>query len=177
MKFIRSHVQLISKSNSEESINIHSFLTKLETNKFAPFFWTTVYTDECASQQTVTHICKDQQIQNSFICHCFNNLEWMILSLCDSVNTACCISINILIDWLIDICLQCSELLIGRQEEIRPVRCWWWLSVCSKVQTVRIWSSWHHCIPKRHHLLPHLNPDWFYHSGTGLPRLSWKRGH
>ena len=22
----------------------------------------------------------------------------------------------------------------------------------------------------------HLNPDWFYLSGTGLPRLSWKRG-
>ena len=26
------------------------------------------------------------------------------------------------------------------------------------------------------HLLRHLNPDWFYLSGTGLPRLSWKRG-
>jgi len=32
-------------------------------------------------------------------------------------------------------------------------------------------------IPKPHRLLPHLNPDWFYVSGTGLPRLSWKRGH
>ena len=31
-------------------------------------------------------------------------------------------------------------------------------------------------IPKPHHLLPHLNPDWFYLSGIGLPRLSWKRG-
>ena len=28
-----------------------------------------------------------------------------------------------------------------------------------------------------HHLLPHLNPDWICLSGTGLPRLSWKRGH
>jgi len=27
------------------------------------------------------------------------------------------------------------------------------------------------------HLLPHWNPDRFYLSGTGLPRLSWKRGH
>ena len=27
-------------------------------------------------------------------------------------------------------------------------------------------------IPKSRHLLPHLNPDWFYLSGTGLPRLS-----
>jgi len=25
---------------------------------------------------------------------------------------------------------------------------------------------------KTHHLLPHLNPDWFYRSGTGLPKLS-----
>ena len=23
-------------------------------------------------------------------------------------------------------------------------------------------------IPKRRRLLPHLNPDWLYHSGTGL---------
>ena len=30
-------------------------------------------------------------------------------------------------------------------------------------------------IPKPHHLLPHLNPDWFYLSGTGLPRLSCKK--
>jgi len=27
--------------------------------------------------------------------------------------------------------------------------------------------------PKPHHILPYLNPDWFYLSGTGLPRLSW----
>jgi len=32
-------------------------------------------------------------------------------------------------------------------------------------------------IPKPHHLLPHLNPDWFYLSGTGLPRLSCKQTH
>ena len=29
--------------------------------------------------------------------------------------------------------------------------------------------------PKPHHLFPCLNPDWFYLSGTGLPRLSWKK--
>ena len=51
-----------------------------------------------------------------------------------------------------------------------------WLSVWSEVQIVCIWSSWCHCIPKPHHLLPRLNPDWFYLSGTDLPRLSWKRG-
>ena len=30
---------------------------------------------------------------------------------------------------------------------------------------------------RAHHLLPHVNPGWFYLPGTGLPRLSWKRGH
>ena len=39
-----------------------------------------------------------------------------------------------------------------------------------------IWSSWCHCIPKSCNLSPHLNPDWFYLSGTGLLRLSWKGG-
>ena len=42
------------------------------------------------------------------------------------------------------------------------------LSICSEVQIVCIWSSWCHCIPKPHHLLPHLNPDWFYLSCTGM---------
>ena len=31
-------------------------------------------------------------------------------------------------------------------------------------------------IPEPHHLLPDLNPDWFYLSGTSLPRLFWKSG-
>jgi len=64
--------------------------------------------------------------------------------------------------------------LLVRCQEEHPTRVW--LSVWSEVQIVCIWSSWCHCIPKPHHLLPHLNPDWFYLSGTGLPRLSWKRG-
>ena len=40
---------------------------------------------------------------------------------------------------------------------------------------VCIWSSWCHCIPKPHYLLPHLHPDWFYLSGDGLPKLSRNR--
>ena len=43
------------------------------------------------------------------------------------------------------------------------------------VQTVCIWSSWCHCIPKPHSLLLHINPDFLYLSGTGLPKLSWKK--
>ena len=34
---------------------------------------------------------------------------------------------------------------------------------------LHMWSSW--CIPKPNHLLPHLNPDWFYLSYAGLPRF------
>jgi len=52
-----------------------------------------------------------------------------------------------------------------------------WLSVWSEMQIVCILSSWCPAIPKRHHFLPHLNPDWFYLSRAGLSTLSWKRGH
>ena len=48
-----------------------------------------------------------------------------------------------------------------------------WLSVWSEVQIVCIWSQ---LMPLHTKPQPHLNPDWFYLSGTGLPRLSWKRG-
>jgi len=59
---------------------------------------------------------------------------------------------------------------LGVRKSIWPVKIeWWvWLSVWSDVQIVcTLWSSWCYCIPKPHHLLPYLNPDWFYHlSGT-----------
>ena len=43
-----------------------------------------------------------------------------------------------------------------------------WLCVCSEVHIVCMWSSWCHCIHRPHRLLPHLNPDWFYLSLTGV---------
>jgi len=66
-------------------------------------------------------------------------------------------------------------LLVGRQEEHPACKKWSdevlvWLSVWSEVQIVCIWSSLCHCISKPHHLLPHLNPGWFYLSGTGFPK-------
>ena len=51
-----------------------------------------------------------------------------------------------------------------------------WLSVGSNMQIICIWSSWCHCIPELHDLLPYLNPYWFYPSGTSLSKLSWKSG-
>ena len=51
-----------------------------------------------------------------------------------------------------------------------------WLSVWSEVQIVSYGPADATAIPKPRHLLSYLNPDWYYLSGTGLPRLSWKRG-
>jgi len=51
-----------------------------------------------------------------------------------------------------------------------------WLAVCD-MQIVCIWSADATVILKPYHLLPHLNPDRFYLSGAGLPRLSYERGH
>ena len=48
---------------------------------------------------------------------------------------------------------------LGIRKRIRPIKKWvirW--SVWSEVQIVCISTSWCHCIPKLHHLLPHLNP-------------------
>ena len=85
------------------------------------------------------------------------------------------------VDFVVTWCFSALTLLVGRQEE-HPVckelsdEVLVWLSVWGEVQVVCMWSSWCHCIPKPRYLLPHLNPDWFYLSGTGLPRLCWKRG-
>jgi len=78
-------------------------------------------------------------------------------------------------------CLQCFDTVgwvSGRASGLKKLgdEVLVWLSVWSEVQIVCIWSSWCHYIPKPRHLLHHLNPDWFYLSGTSLPRLSWKEG-
>ena len=69
---------------------------------------------------------------------------------------------------------------LGIRKSIRPVKNWVMRCLCGYLSGVRCrlfaCSSWCHGIPKPHNLLPHLNPDWFYLSGTGWPRLSWKRG-
>ena len=41
---------------------------------------------------------------------------------------------------------------------------------------MHIYSPADATVPIPRYLLPHLNPDWFHLSGTGLPTLSWKRG-
>ena len=79
------------------------------------------------------------------------------------------------------IAFNALTLLVGHQEEHLACKklsdeVLVLFSAWSEVQIVCILSSRCHCILKPHHFLPHLNPDWFYLSGTSLPRLSWKRG-
>jgi len=71
-------------------------------------------------------------------------------------------------------------LLVGHQEE-HPA-CKHWLMGCwcgclsgARCRLFAYGPADDTAIPKPHHLLPHLNPDWFHLSGAGLPRLSWKR--
>ena len=68
----------------------------------------------------------------------------------------------------------------GVRKSIRPIKIVWWgvgMVVCLErgadclhmVQLMSLPSK------KPRHLLPRINPDWFYLSHTGLPRLSWKK--
>ena len=70
---------------------------------------------------------------------------------------------------------------LGRQEEHPACRDWAMGCWCSDLPGARCilfayGAADATAIPKPHSLLPHLNPDWFYLSGTGLLRLSCKRG-
>ena len=76
--------------------------------------------------------------------------------------------------------VQCFD-TVGWKKEIRPVKIEW-LGVGVVIFLGRGADCLHMVqlmpfIPKPHRLLPHLNPDWFYLSGTGLPRLSSKRAN
>jgi len=76
------------------------------------------------------------------------------------------------------LCLQCCAfgaltLLVGRQEE-HPVRinwlmmCWCGYLSATRFRLFACGPADATAVPKPHHLLPRLNPDWFYLSGTGI---------
>ena len=70
---------------------------------------------------------------------------------------------------------------LGVRKSIRPIknkvmRCWRGYLSGASCRLFACSPAGATAIPKVYHLLPHLNPDWFYISGTGIPRLSWKRG-
>ena len=80
-----------------------------------------------------------------------------------------------------NIALSALILLAGRQEEQTTcknwaMRCWCGYLSAARCRSLAYGPADATASKKPHRLLPHLNPDWFYLSGTILPRLSWKRG-
>ena len=69
---------------------------------------------------------------------------------------------------------------LGVRKNIRPLKIEWWVW-CGFLSGARCrlfaYGPADATASQNHHLLPHLNPDWFYLSGTSLPRLFWKGGH
>ena len=66
---------------------------------------------------------------------------------------------------------------LGVRKSIRSVKIEWWcvsVVICLVWGVYCLWSSWCHCIPVPHHLLPHLNPEliwkmyWFWIGFTFL---------
>jgi len=78
------------------------------------------------------------------------------------------------------IAFNAFTLLVGHQEEHPACKNWLtdWRGYLSgaRCRLFAYGPAGATVSPKHHHLLPHLNLDWFYLSGTGLTRLSWKRG-
>ena len=68
---------------------------------------------------------------------------------------------------------------LGGRKGIRPVKIWvvgCWRGYLSRARCRLAYDPADATAIPKLYLLPHLNPDWLYLSGTGLPRLSWKRG-
>ena len=69
-------------------------------------------------------------------------------------------------------------LLVGRQEEHLACKNWVMRCCCGYLSGARcrLFEYSPADATASRCLLPHLNSDWFYLSGTSLPRFSWKRG-
>ena len=75
----------------------------------------------------------------------------------------------------------CALTLLAGHQEKHPackncvMRCWHGHLSGARGRFFAYGSADATAIPKPHRLLPHLNPDWFYLSGTSLPKLTRKR--
>ena len=78
------------------------------------------------------------------------------------------------------IAFSALTLLAGRQEEHSACKNWVMRCWCGCVSGTRCrlfaYGPADTIASQKKDLLPHLKPDWFYLSGTCLPRMSWKRG-
>ena len=65
-------------------------------------------------------------------------------------------------------------MLLGIRKSIQSVKIKWWGLFGARCR----WFAYGLAdVLPSHHLLPHLNPEWFYLSDAGFSRLSWKWGH
>ena len=80
---------------------------------------------------------------------------------------------------------QCAfsalTLLVGHPEEHQACKnrvmvCWCGYLSASRCRLFAYGPADATAFQKKHYLLPRFYPDWFYLSGTGLLRLSWKIG-
>ena len=91
------------------------------------------------------------------------------------------VQINGNVVYYVFIAFSAMTLLVGCQEEHPAcknwlMRCWCGYLSGSRCGLFAYGPADATAILKPYCLLPHLIPDWFYHYGTGLTRLSWKRG-
>ena len=91
------------------------------------------------------------------------------------------VQINGNVVYYVFIAFSAMTLLVGCQEEHPAcknwlMRCWCGYLSGSRCGLFAYGPADATAILKPYCLLPYLNPDWFYHYGTGLTRLSWKRG-
>ena len=54
------------------------------------------------------------------------------------------------------------------------MRCWYGYLSEARYRLFAYGAADATAVPEPRHLLPHLNPNWFYLSVTGLRMLSWK---
>ena len=68
---------------------------------------------------------------------------------------------------------------LGSRKSTRPIKNWLMGCGCGHLSIARCkWVDMLQLMPlSPHHLLLNCNPEWFCLPGTGLPGLSWKRGH
>ena len=116
--------------------------------------------------------------------------SWKVIKI--FISTAVCTLNKAMVAWCEEVRFMLHKLalywafsdltqLVGRQEKHPASKNWEMMCWCGYLSGARCWlfvygpadATASH---KPHHLLPHLNPDWFYLSGTHLLRLSWKRG-
>ena len=176
MRFIKCVTNLTQQSAGTSRVqNDTRFYRQICWHKSFQSF---IYVHPISNHSTTLSLAVSTVPLGSSTCHSQKNLtlqinladcskgEWLFDN--DSI---CAIFLFLLL------CLSALTMLVGRQKEHPACKNWVmtdevlvWLSVCSEMQIVCMWSSRWQCIPKPH-------PDWFYLSSTGLPRLSWKRGH